>query len=404
MGKYYCALVVLLIFIGCKDESTNSTPILEGVQSEVIWQSLANSAAPVYHIDMQSTGRSKYNGPLSGILIDTIPLNNNQSGIVIGQNKEWIFCDRNAIYSFKDSFLWYRLIDVENTTTPIALADGSILAVGSSVRSITKFNSSGDTIWNYQNSSQIWNLSIAVDKLGKIYFIDSGNNLKCLSTNGQMIWTMNDPKFFGGSDQALSFSPDGSTLYGIDPSTGVFAVDVVAKSIKWSYNAPEQRSGISVDSYGNVYFLTKDTTYTLGHTDNSLVSLNSNGSLRFKYSFRTKYGLMDNVEQAIDANGNLYFGGDTLISLNFKGELRGKLSLPGPIHTSLTCDKSGNLYFGCYSENVGTNYVVCVSSIGQKIFQTKIEGRGFSANPVITVDGKLLIPEFRNNKYLYVIN
>lgn len=403
MGKYILSLLMVLLFFGCKDESTNITPIQEGVQSDIAWGSLANSPAPVYHIDMQSTGRSKYSGPTNGTVIDSIPLDNNQSGIVIGKDKEWYFCDRYYIYSFKDSVKWKQLIDMEITSTPVALADGSILAIGSSVRSIIKFNSFGDTIWHYQNSSQIWNLAIGVDKSGNIYFVDAGRNLKCLSSSGQNLWSINDSKFFGGGDQVLSFSADGKTLYGINPQQGVFAVDVVNKSLKWFYESPKQFSGISVDSYGNLYFIKEDTVLNTGASVNSLVCLNSIGAVKFKHTFYSKYSLMDNVEQAIDVNGNLYFGGDTLIAINYKGELKWKLPLPGLIHTSIICDKNSNVYFGCYGEASSENYIFCVNSNGQKIFQTKILGRGFSANPVITEDGKLLIPEFRNNKYLYVI-
>lgn len=358
---------ILFSSFECSDSITNPPEYSEGYQFDIPWPSLADSPWPMYRGNPQSTGRSKENLNIQGILEWEYinPGGQLNSSIVINK-------DSNIYVPFyygsgnwggvhvigKDGNLEYK-VDTNYFcgTTPIVAADGSFYNWSQS-HGITCYNPDKTLKWFYpiNSTARTSNLNIGLD--GTIYFLDS-HTLYALGKNGVLKWSLYDERFSMWPYAITTFSPDGKTLYvpGELNEAAIHAVDISNRGIKWSFGQGNFEWNV-VDSYGNIYVSTKVDSINSGRV--GLFAINSDGTIRW-------YNENKPVKQiTIDRYGNTYFIADSLYSLDYSGKLRWKREYL-PISAPLTCDNSGNVYI-IYLITINEFHLMKINDNGETIF------------------------------------
>lgn len=346
---------ILLTSFECKDNITNPPVYPEGYQFDIPWPSLANSPWPMYRGNPQSTGRSKENLNLQGVVewVYVNPGGQLNSSIVIDK-------DSNIYVPFfygsgnwggvhilgKGGNLKYKLdSNYFCGTTPIIASDGSFYNWSQS-HGITCYNRDKTVKWFYQVNSteRTSNLNIGLD--GTIYFLDS-HILYALGKDGVLKWTLQDDRFSSWPYAITTFSPDGKTLYipGEYNKAAIFALDVASKTIKWEFGKGKSYWSV-VDSYGNIHISTSVDTIHSGKL--GLFSITSEGKIRWYYEHNQLVfgpGISALFQPTIDKYGNTYFASDSIYSIDYSGKVNWKKEYVNMSNaTPLTCDNAGNIY------------------------------------------------------------
>jgi PQQ-like domain len=395
--SFVLILFSFVLITSCSEDGTGPKPKPPGYQEDIPWPSLADTPWPIFHGDPQSTGRSNFTGPTEGVISKVFEAKDSQSGVIVGYDLTFYFTTRTELVSaeFSGKVNWKLQIGSELTTTPLMTQD-SFLVI-SNGGNILAIDLDGKIAWEYKTGAGVYSLTLGIDLGGNIYFIDSNNNLTVLSNNGALLWYLQDERlaFFQGS--TLSFSPDGNTLYlqGIDVS--LLAINLDNHSVKWVFGERRLNSGPIIDTEGNIYIFPD----AFPNQDNYFYCLGPSGEIRWQFKHDELYQL-NNIEPAIDKNGNIYFGYNNLYSLDYNGNLNWKLKLEGGISTSILCDRSDNIYFSVD----GTNFlreILCVSNSGKIVWQLTVENeREFSSSAAIAEEGLLIYSAWRSNN-IYVI-
>jgi outer membrane protein assembly factor BamB len=399
-------ILSILLFSGCKTSTEPVPPEKKppGYQEDVPWASLADSPWPMNHHDPQSTGRSKYIGPQSGIIAGKIPAEEMQSSIAIGMDSTIYFSTSSPGYihavDYNGEAKWDTTIGREVFTTPLISEDGTVY-ICSDYRQSLAFTSQGKLKWKFSVNDGIWILGMNIGLDGIIYFIGAYGVLYAVDKEGKLKWKYEDERFYVGTNSALTFSPDGKVLYiqGYK-DVSVLAFNIETKSVKWTFGEYPLRSSPIVDAQGNIYFSPgRHSSYP---EQPILYSLSPEGKIRWSFIYSINQIVFSNTEPTIDKDGNIYFGIDTLYSLNYEGKLRWKFGLGDvKIHSPLISDAKGNVYLGL--AGFGGIKIMSVSSEGKKIWEIKIEGeRETGTSPVITEDGTLYYPTFRSHNILII--
>lgn len=388
---------VLFASFECSDSVTNPPNYPPGYQYDIPWPSLADSPWPMYQNNPQSNGRSKYIGPQNGLITDKIVAYRMQSSIIVGDSAIY-FCafDSLKAVSLSNKLLWgCSLFDAY--TTPVLSSKG-ILYFADSQKNLVAVDHSGNIRWRYNTSWRtVGQGSITIGLNGIIYFLDSGSNLFAIKENGELFWRKFDSRFDCNESSALTFSPDGRTLYIPGIEVSVLAVDITNQEIKWTFGSIRNRSTNLVDAQGNIYLVTKQQ----GDTTHYMYSIKPSGEVRWKYLVggSTFYGNAG----AMDREGNIYFEANNILwSLDYAGNLRwSKTDGPGG---PIVVDALGNIYAG-YFGPYGTNdfFVKCYNKNGSEIWKLNIvEGRQPGGGPAISSNGLLYFPPFRTNNLLII--
>lgn len=389
-------LILIVSTISCNDNS--SDPGLDediSLQSDIPWSSIANTAWPMNHGNPQSNGRSPFRGPQVGNLYYKIPYYGIKSSLALGENDEiFITSDQipehfSALNIYGD-VIWEKNAFGYNGTTPI-VTDSTLYFADRS--GLYAFGLDGSEKWKYDIDCSISNIGINIGLDGTIYCVTEKSILKAISSQGILLWELEDKNFRGDEDGAPSFSPDGKTLYIQGYNVSVLAVDIKKHSIKWSYGNIELKSSPVINSQGNIYFI--PGSYELP-TIKTLIALNADGELLWNFDFEDQY-IFDNTEPTIDYNGNIYFGGSNLYSLNYKGNLRWKYNLENlNIISPLVSDINGNIYIGSVDLNKLSDLRVTSINIDGKLnWQVSVhDERLLGASPAITKNGLLVLPTF----------
>ncbi len=396
-------LLVLLLFTSCKEKATNppDTPLPEGYQQDIPWPSLADSPWPMYHNDPQNTGRSKYSGPISGIIYKKIEAINMEATPVLGKDSLLFFSTSLpgmfSAYKNYSQILWQKSTQQAIHTTPILDNENNIYVLGNF--SLEKYNPTGNLLWSYPVTKGILSSALTIDKNGNIYFISSDFTLNVIDKQGNFKWNFSDNRLFKNTYHVPAFSPDGNTIYLQGETVSLIAFDITERRVKWAFGATPLESVPVVDSYGNIYVAPTQTgkNYFLHY------SLNSDGDIRWQNKVYHKSGSMSE-DGAIDKAGNILFGSDdTLYSFSYRGNLNWKKSIGQNfmVQTTIT-DNLGNIYFGAWSNNNGSK-VMAYNNKGTFLWEVQIDGEYFLYPPTINSDNKLIIPSFQS-KNLYVID
>jgi outer membrane protein assembly factor BamB len=410
----YLLLVSIVLFHTSCQKSTepvdNDIPP-PGYQEDIPWPSLADSPWPMNHGDPQSTGRSKYPGPMAGIIdwsIDSLWV---ESGISIGYDQSVYFNSngylRGLIAANPDGSIKWKLEEVITNnivaTTPLVAADGTIYIGGGLLNRLFAINFDGTLKWEFETNGFVYHVGMNLGLDGTIYFL-SGSwrngvpTLYAVNPDGSLKWNMENSDFNYFIDTGISFSPDGKTLYlpGINPS--VFAIDVENQIIKWTFGEILFNGSVLVDSEGHLYFQSQVESINSGKA--SLFSLNPDGSVRWSYAHdNPDFSSSHMADGTMDKNGNYYFALDTLYSLDYEGNLRWKIGLEKYSGEPLTCDINGVVYLPLW---VGTS-IAAVSSEGEMIWQVDFPPTvSMGQSPALGNDQRMYIASFENY-FVYAI-
>lgn len=383
-----------------------------GYQEDILWPSLADSPWPMYHGDPQSTGRSKFPGPMAGVIEWTIDSLDVVSGVSIGYDQTVHFNSSGYRYGLiaanPDGSIKWNLEEVisntEVATTPMISADGTIYIGGGLQNRLFAVNSDGTLKWEFETNGFVYHVGMNIGLDGTIYFVsgswqDVVPTLYAVNPDGTLKWTLQNPDFNYSVRIGISFSPDGKTLYlpGIGPS--VFAINVESQSIKWTFGEILIHGSVLVDSEGHLYFQSQVESINSGKA--SLFCLNPDGSIRWSFAHDNpefSFALM--ADGTMDKNGNYYFALDTLYSLDYSGNLRWKLGLERESNEPLTCDINGVVYLPL---RVG-NAMSAVSSEGEMIWQIDLPITvTMGQSPALGSDQRMFLASFKN-QFVYAIN
>ncbi|MCB9058074.1 MAG: PQQ-like beta-propeller repeat protein [Calditrichae bacterium] len=331
---FYFFCLFSFVLISCSDSGTEPQPKPPGYQEDIPWPSLADSPWPMYHGNPQSTGRSRFAGPTEGIISKIIDAEDSQAGVIVGFDSTFYYTTRSELIAsdYTGNKKWSLLLGAELTTTPLLSKDSVLYIANGSLKTIFAITHDGEIKWEYKSQSDIWNLTLGIDLEGNLYFIDNDNNLTVLSADGTLLWQLNDIRILKGSGVTFSFSPDGKTLYLQGKETTLLAIDINEHIIKWTFGDTILRTGPIVDNQGNIYVLPDVDSFST--KNNFFYSLNPSGEIRWQFKHNEK-NILNNIEPTMDSNGNIYFGSDTLYSLDYNGNLNWKVNLGKPITTSL---------------------------------------------------------------------
>jgi len=402
-------LISIIVFTSCKEKITNppDNPLPEGYQQDVPWPSLADAPWPMNHHDPQNTGRSIFVGPKSGTNYTVIPTTWQESGVSIGKDSSIYFAAIASIFSYKldGQLIWQRVLDSlrwEIYSTPLISSNGNIFGVNTFSGRVYCYDGAGTMTWSYKNNKNILQKTLAIDKVGNLYFVDAGSTLVVLSPQGQLLWTVTDTRFWVGYS-SLVFSPDGKTLYiaGLNPS--LFAIDISQRQIKWVFGKYKNRQEPIVDAQGNIYVLTK--TDSSNGEQSALYSLKPDGTVRWVYIHNNKLGeeLISNTP-TIDKNGNIYFAFDSLYSVDYQGKLRWKQPLPGIADCPLVCDAEGTVYAGLSVHDQRFITIKAFNSKGTLVWENNfpvgISGQ-VGGSPAI-LNSRLIFPTWRSSEIFLI--
>ncbi|MBK7381391.1 MAG: PQQ-like beta-propeller repeat protein [Ignavibacteriales bacterium] len=360
--KYFIFSLTCVVFAvmltSCEQNPTapNEPPKPPGYQEDIYWPSLADSPWPMFRGNPQYTGRSKYNGPSSGLVQWAYDSVYTEGGALIGADNSVIFqtsgpaFGKGGVYSLNQSgdLNWYYNIqEIAAGTTPLILYDSTIIVstyIGGKIIALTK---NGLEKWVFDTGTYITTRGMNIGMDGTIFFQDSSSTLFALGKDGKLKWTLKieNTSFGSGSNARMAFSPDGNMIYLTGTEKAIYAVDVNQRQIIWSYGGKNTIASPLVDSYGNI-FLYGVSDYSESEQP-CMTKLNYSGNLVYKFAFGN-IGLNFFLEPTIDLIGNIYFGVDSLYSLDYAGNLNWKLgvykSYGGVISSPLTCDRQNIVY------------------------------------------------------------
>jgi hypothetical protein len=399
----FLTLFLLLILLSCKENPTTpcEQPKPPGYQEDIPWPSLADSPWPMRHADPQSTGRSKSCGPKNGTVDFTITDNFLNSEPVVSHDSILYIAFQDSLFAFRlnHQVLWKIKLGGENVVTPIVNSN-CIVFVSYDQGGIYSINKTGTTLWNLNTSGFDAQLNIGID--GTIYTVSTDRNLTAISPIGAILWQKFDGNFYGGSN--ISFSPDGNTIYITGSQHTLAAFDILSKKIKWMVGDTNYRGAPLVDSKGNIYLSTKIDTLNDGKY--GLYCFQQDGNVRWffphsQFSNLPGEGIWNfHGEPAIDTEGNIIFGQDTVYSLSYAGELRWKKRLNISSSASISLDNEGNIFL--IKDAIPSGFsILALNKNGNPLWQIEnLQGESTASSSIILND-MLIVPT--QDKYIYII-
>ena len=393
-------ILTFLITTSCDlTDPKKDKPKPEGYQEDIPWPSLADSPWPMFHGDAQLTGRSRYRGPTQGVISNRIPASQMQAGISIGYNSIIYYTASGRLIAsdYNGNKIWETWLASEISTTPLVGKDSTIYFSSGSLKRIYAVNTNGNIKWEYKSKTDIWNSTLGIDLEGNIYFL-TNKTLTVLTHDGTFLWELYDERFLSGSDNGFSFSPDGETIYLHGYNVSLLAIDISSRKVKWTFGNRWLESGALVDNQGNIYIFPDSNP----NEENYFYSLTPLGEIRWKFKHDENNFMFDNVEPAIDKEGNIYFGFNKLYSLDYFGKLRWKVDLEGSeIVSSVLVDNIGNIFIGTGGSN--DTKIMSFNNAGVKNWEVIIfDERGLGSSAAISDNGSLLFPTFRSDNF-YII-
>jgi hypothetical protein len=401
---YFLLLTFLFSITGCKDEGTKPLEFSPGYQQDIPWLSLADSPWPMNHHDPQSTGRSKYAGPISGIInweIDSVYM---KSGISIGVDSTIYFVsiDKPGLYAVRpDGTIKWICKEVSSNqeviTTPLVAKDGTIYVGGGLNGILYAVNKDGILKWQLPTLGFLYHVGLNIGIDGTIYLLNGNTQttakLVAVNPSGSIDWYYENPMINYSTYSGTSISPDGKTIYVPGNGPSIFAIDLQTHQPKWSFGQSKFVNIPVIDSDGNIYLLSRSDTINEGKT--SIFCLNSEGNIRWSFILNKDHKLLDGT---IDKFGNYYFAYDSLYSIDFNGRLRWKLSLNG-ITGSIVNDKDGNIYF---TLDKPPQVIYAVDNYGILKWTSYLGDQLTGQSPAIGSNKTIYIPSWKSTKIFSV--
>ncbi|MBK7378648.1 MAG: PQQ-like beta-propeller repeat protein [Ignavibacteriales bacterium] len=412
-------VVFAVMLTSCEQNPTapNEPPKPPGYQEDIYWPSLADSPWPMYRADPQNTGRSNYSGIRSGVIdwkIDTLLIG---TGIVSSQDSTLYFAvsynyggpgsDISGLVALNSdgSIKWIHHFPVyakDWPCTPIIANDGTVYTSNPKEAKFIALDNNGNVMWEVWTGNKIIQSGINIDKEGNLYAVGLGDNgwvLNSISKYGKLNWQIEGLDIAGDGFNSMSFSPDGKTLYvsGNGDGPTINAIDVSTRIVKWKFGESRLLASAApiIDYYGNIYIISEKTD-GYGY----LISLDQYGIVRWEYKLDI-WGIVEAYNlPAIDKNGNIYFGLEQLISINYNGVLNWKIlvgSQPsGSITSPITIDINNKIYF---TIGIGVDRKLCVyEDNGNLLFNSPlIDPHTYGVSYSLSIAyNKLLFPSYQS--------
>ncbi|MFO7657542.1 MAG: PQQ-binding-like beta-propeller repeat protein [Bacteroidales bacterium] len=383
---FVTALSVCIILSCKKDESDNNEDSV--IYDETGMLGLADSPWPCEGHDSRRTSQSPYHGPASvtaTLIYDSSPgmhhsdalspaidaLGNLYCGAWVDvikfsadHNFEWIYEAglylRNIQPVGRDGTIYIGGFDqygVQNYT------DGMIIAL----------DGSNNTKWEFElpndHGGGIFG-ALAIGSNGTIYAVDKSDGLFAINQQGKKLWSY---KLDRSSYSSPAVAPDG-TIYVVDYDDNLYAIKPNGKLL-WKYQAGKD---INYDA-----IVAKDGTAYIG-SENSLLAIGLNGEKQWEFDLP---GAALNVPSLAN-DGTLFIActDKNIYAINSDGSLKWKYDTGGSVFAAITIDAAGSLYFGTYADS---GKLMSVSNLGQFIWEYPL-GLGYS-QPVIDDDGTLYV-------------
>lgn len=404
VGGCFLLFTFNFLLLTC-DSNEPTPPNPPGYQEDIPWPSLADSPWPMNHGDPQGTGRSKYSGPVQGMIAGYIHSGMLQNSIVIGNNQIVYFSPTRDTTSLKaanynGNILWQiNMRSWDANMTPLIANNNDIYFYSrfqNDHYGIYAASPQGNIQWSFTKTSSV-SLGMNIGKDGTIYFIDDGFNLIAIGSNGELRWEYNNPQYFSRSYiRTPTFSPDGETLYinGCSDAS-LIAFDIINKTIKWTWGAEKLNNIPVVDSQGNIYVFPSSIESNI----KKFYSLKPDGTIRWEFEHTLISDYYDVLDPTIDKNGNIYFGTTSIYSLNYDGKLRWEYKFENDQNfCPLVCDKDGNIYVGTLN-----NKIISLDNNGNLRWEvTAVVDRSLGCSPAISEDGTLFFPTFRSESIVII--
>ncbi|MDD2889901.1 MAG: PQQ-binding-like beta-propeller repeat protein [bacterium] len=336
MKKYF-----LLLFVILATTSKIGISFAEGYENK---KGLANSPWPMFHHDLQHTGRSPYKGP-------TTP------------NIRWSYITGYPVYY----------------SSPTIGTDGTLYVGGNSTYKLYAINSDGSLKWSYPTGSV--NSSPAIDSSGTIYVGSGDYKFYAINPDGSLKWSYST--IFGIFSPAISC--DG-TVYMASYYT-FYALNLDG-SLKWSFTTP----GYQIESCPAIG--TDGTIYLSAGIDGKIYTLDPNGSLKWSFTLDG-----NNVtDPSISSDGTIYVADcfNKLYALNPNGSLKWSYVTGGDITSSPSIGSDGTIYATSQDHKL---YAINPNGLVKWSFTTNSYIYGSS---VIGSDGTIYFGS--NDSALYAIN
>jgi outer membrane protein assembly factor BamB len=189
------------------------------------------------HGDPQSTGRSKFTGPISGSVIKEIEAISIQSGVSIGPDST-IYYDASGdlIALWPNGETKWKIEPDESWegfSTPLISSDGTI-HIGTPEGNVFAVNPDSTIKWEVSVGEAIYQ-SLTIDLEGNLYVVDNSSILHCISPDGKVKWSLADDRFNSYTSALMSFSPDGKILYLPGRGISLMSLDIETQSINWEF-------------------------------------------------------------------------------------------------------------------------------------------------------------------------
>jgi outer membrane protein assembly factor BamB len=405
-------VILMLASLACnkKDDGTTgisgiTKPTLNYVtrpQTSIAWPTLAPSAWPIARHDAQGTGRGAYTGPSQGKVKCTIPAGVEISDASFGSDSVFYFVSGKVLRAATTSgrVIWTFTMDsgISSENPPLIGADGTIY-VGSTTGTYYAIRPDSTVKWQLPlGAGAIFMKSAGIDLNGTIY-VGAGTTLSAISNSGNVLWQKQAPKgvFSFGATSAISFSPDGATMYipVTSASVNLLALDLNG-NLRWADSlGGSQFSSPAVDNDGNIFLF----------AGNDLVSLSSSGHVRWRIA-----NTGPNWDVTIDINGNVsYLADGYLVSVDNIGQERWRVMLDaGDYITHLVSDAAGTVYAETGVTGGGGTYnIYAISSTGSVRWKLPVQAYVKVGGVSLSKDGYLIFSQAGNvgaaPNQLYVI-
>jgi hypothetical protein len=397
--KFFILLILtFLITTSCDlTDPKKDKPKSEGYQEDIPWPSLADSPWPMNHHDPQNTGRSNSFGPVFG-KIDWMKdsLFHYNRGIAIDSDSTIYIASSQYLYAYRINGIlkWKTFIsNGESGSTPLVTKD--FIFVHYIYGGLYAINKKGEIAWRNSVIKEISELSITKD--GSILFVDADGNLNSYDKNGTHLWSFSNsiikPKSF------ISISPDSKTLYLNGRLKAVLAFNIDEKRIVWDFGNSNLFGGPLIDSDGSIYLSSKSEEFN--NNKPAVFCLSPDGNVKWffpheQWVFQENYNNHGFI--TMDKNGSIYFGSDTLFSINFNGKLRWKKALQISQATALVCDKENRIY-ACRETNSYNFELLILNDAGEIVKSLLLEGETTFSSPALGY-GRLFQPTYQDFVYL----
>jgi PGF-pre-PGF domain-containing protein len=356
----------------------------------------SDSPWPMFHHDLQHTGRSPYfslksckvkwtyQTPLSG---DTSPVIAPDGTIYIGTSYSQGYGDNFFAINPNGTLKWSYNTGWDIRSTPAIASDGTIYVASSN--NLYAINPNGTLKWRYKTFFDATDAFPAIAHDGTIYVGSWYGNLYALNPDGTLKWQYPPSLVSSGTGRTPipAIATDGTIVFMMSANQ-VYALNPDG-TLKWNYTIGTNPESIPA----SIPAIASDGTIYVG-SGNNLYAINPNGTL--KWSYNTEGTVVSSP--AIASDGTVYIGSAdyNLYAINPNGTLKWKYKTGYYIYSSPAITSDGIIYVVDHNGNF-----FAINPDGTLKWSCKI-GRVSFSSPAISSDGTVYIVSYYDNN-LYAI-